>query len=116
MSDSTRTTPPSKQTVEIYRDLLQVEVRALISRVSELTSTVGDLFVEVNGIAIQLEESVHKVDRVTGGLDYCREELGAIRKSIGKYEATVEAIKQKVDDSERQLVLIQEQLRTDADV
>jgi chromosome segregation ATPase len=112
MSDESNctTTPRNKRTVEIFRDLLQVEVRSLISRVTELTSTVGDLFTEVNGIAIQLESSVTKVEQLTGGLSYCREEVGAIRKSISKWEGQLDGIKTRMEKAEEQLQVLQQKL------
>lgn len=98
MSDDSRgtSTPPNKRTVEIYRDLLQVEVRALVSRVSELTQTVGSLFGEVHNLALQLEESVDTQDRLAGGLTFCREEISVIRRSLGRHETALDELRQQV--------------------
>ena len=103
-------TPPGKQTIEAFRNLLQVEVRSLIGRVSELTVTVGDLFSEVNGVAIQLEESVAKMQRLSGGLEYCRKEIVVIKKSLGKFEGDIEDIRDRIIRAEKRMQTIQEKL------
>lgn len=83
-------------TMEIYRDLLHIEVRSLVQRVAELTGTVTELFGEVSTIAIQLEESVENMQRLSGGVDYCRDELGAIRQTIGAHESLVKQLQEKI--------------------
>jgi len=93
----------SKRTIEIYRDLLQVEVRALVGRVAELTSTVNDLFTEVNNIALQLEESVAKSSRVNSGLSYCREEMRAVRKVAAESNKQIKDVQARVENLEKQL-------------
>jgi chromosome segregation ATPase len=98
-----------RTTVEMYRDLLQIEVRSLVQRVGELTGTVGEMFGEVNMIAIQLDESVVKMSRLTGGVDYCRTELGAIRETIRDKENMVNTLKDKIVDLEKQISEIKQE-------
>lgn len=95
-------------TMEIYRDLLHIEVRSLVQRVAELTGTVGEMFGEVNTIAIQLEESVEKMHRLSGGVDYCRDELGAIRQTIGAHESQVKQLEKKISSLEAQVTELQQ--------
>lgn len=92
-----------RSTMEMYRDLLQIEVRSLVQRVAELTGTVGEMFGEVNTIALQLEESVQKMHRLSGGVDYCRDELGSIRQTIGAHENQVNQLKEKITQLEEQI-------------
>ena len=111
MSDDSRGIPPNKRTVEIYRDLLQVEVRALVSRVSELTQTVGALFGEVSSIAVQLEDSVNGMDRMSNSLSYCREEISLIKKTLSGLN--IADIRNRVERAEEKLKEIQNQLDGD---
>lgn len=106
MSDDSYIIPPSKRTVEIYRDLLQVEVRALVGRVTELTQTVGALFGEVNNIAVQIEESTSNMERVGNGLSYCRKEISSMKQTIH----SLDAIEERVTNAEKKLAEIQKQL------
>jgi len=93
---ATPTTPKNKTTVEIYRDLLQVEVKSLIGRVAGLTETVGNLFVEVNGIALQMEHTVDRLEQTHTGLDYCRKEMSAIRTNMAGHEKLLSEIQKRV--------------------
>ena len=99
----TPNTPRNKTTVEVYRDLLQVEVKSLIGRVAELTDTVGNLFVEVNGIALQMEHAVDRLEQMKSGLEYCREEIRAINTTIAGHEKTLSDIQKRVKTVEEQL-------------
>jgi chromosome segregation ATPase len=81
MSDERRV-PPTKRTVEIYQDLVQVEVRALVNRVTELTQTIGEVFSEVTALALQLEESSGKVEQISTSLEYCKDELKKLRERV----------------------------------
>jgi len=110
MSDDTGGIPLNKRTVEIYRDLLQVEVRALVTRVSELTHTVGSLFGEVNLIAIQLEESIKHMERLSGRLVYCEEELSTIKKNLADYEKMVDDIHELVLNTENIMEALQKHI------
>jgi len=80
----------------------------LVQRVAELTGTVGEMFGEVNTIAIQLEESVQKMHRLSGGVDYCRDELGSIRQTIGTHESMVKQLEAKISDLEDQISRLKE--------
>jgi len=96
---------PSKNrsTVEVYRDLLQVEVKSLIGRVAELTDTVGNLFIEINGIALQIEQTVDRIGQVNTGLDYCREEIKTLRVTVTGYGKQLEDIRKKMQSTEEKL-------------
>jgi len=95
--------PKNKTTVEMYRDLLQVEVKSLMARVTELTTAVGAMFGEVNGIALQMENTVNKMGSMATGLDYCREEIKTIKNSISGYEKQLVDIQEKVKSAETKL-------------
>jgi len=76
---------PHKETVEIYRDLVHIEVRGLVTRVTELTKTIGNVFTEVTALALQLEESTGTVDQLASSLDYCRSELKELKERVAEH-------------------------------
>lgn len=96
-------TPKNKTTVEVYRDLLQIEVKSLIGRVTQLTDTVGELFVEVNGIALQMEHTVDRLEQTHTGLDYCRKEMTALKTTITGHEKLLSDIQTRMRTVESHL-------------
>lgn len=96
-------TPKNKTTIEVYRDLLQIEVKSLIGRVTQLTDTVGELFVEVNGIALQMEHTVDRLEQAHTGLDYCREEMSALKTTIIGHERLLSDIQTRMRTVEAHL-------------
>ena len=102
----------NKATVDVYRDLLRVEVRALVSRVGELTQTVGDLFTEVSHIAIQLESSTSSVEQSTAGINYCRSQLGDLKQTTAKWETQLEALQKRIQDTEDRMESLEVQMDT----
>ncbi len=85
---------PNKSTVDIYKELVHVEVRALVGRVSELTQTIGDVFTEVTALALQLEESSGKVDQLSTSLSYCREEITKLKTRVDAHATKIGALSQ----------------------
>jgi peptidoglycan hydrolase CwlO-like protein len=88
MSDNdhgSRPTPKNKRTVEIYQDLVHVEVRSLVNRVTELTQTIGDVFGEVTALALQLEESSGKVEQLGTSLEYCKDEIKKLKDKVAEH-------------------------------
>jgi len=71
-----------KETVEVYKELVYIEMRSLISRVAELTNTISDVFKEVTALALQTEEATGKIDQMSASLDYCREEIRKLKQQI----------------------------------
>ncbi len=96
-------TPKNKSTIEVYRDLLQIEVKSLIGRVAELTDTVGSLFVEVNGIALQMEHTVDRLEQTHSGLDYCRKEMSTIKNNVTGHEKLLSDIQKRMRSVEEHL-------------
>lgn len=80
-----RPVPKNKRTVEIYQDLVHVEVRSLVNRVTELTQTIGDVFTEVTALALQLEESTGKVDQIATSLEYCKDEIKKLKDKVAEH-------------------------------
>ena len=114
MTDTSSPEHPNrnKSTVDVYRDLLRVEVRALVGRVGELTQTVGDLFTEVSHIAIQLEQSSNRTDQAAGGVHYCRTELGAVKQSLSNCELQLGDLRKNMQDAESKITDLESQVAT----
>lgn len=92
MPEDTPGKPPSgsstqnnRATVDIYKELVHVEVRSLVTRVAELTQTIGDVFTEVTALALQLEESSGKVEQLTTSLDYCKDEVQKLKLRVNEH-------------------------------
>lgn len=85
-----------KSTTEIYRDVVQVEVRALVQRVGELTTTVGALFEEVSAAALSLELTMENVQHLDGSIDQCKNDIQKLKSISSQYDETVGGLMAKV--------------------
>ncbi len=83
-------TPKNKRTIDVYQDLVQVEVRSLVNRVTELTHTIGTVFAEVTTLALQIEESTGKVDQIATSLEYCKDEIKKLKERVEEHAAKLE--------------------------
>jgi len=83
---------PKRNTVETYRELLHIEVRALVQRVAELTTTISSVFEEVNSVAMQLEIRSQKIDQLASSAEFQRSEINELKR-----------LRRESDDSARQL-------------
>lgn len=98
MPDNEQGRPPdrpvvrNRSTVDIYKELVHVEVRSLVSRVTELTQTIGDVFTEVSALALQLEESSGKVDQLSTSLTYCKEEIAKLKTRVEEHALKLDAL------------------------
>jgi uncharacterized coiled-coil DUF342 family protein len=80
-------TPKNKSTVEIYKDLIYVEVRSLINRVTDITGTIESILREMTALALQTEEHSQKVKQNSIGLDYCRKEIKRLKEELENIKA-----------------------------
>jgi len=75
-----------RDTVEVYKELVHIEVRALVTRVADLTNTISAVFTEVTALALQLEESSGKLEQLDTSLAYCRDEIKKLKELVKKQQ------------------------------
>lgn len=91
------TTPKNpKSTLDIYEQLIQVELRANVKRIGELTSTVDHLLVEVGSIALRIEEAVSGIDKMSSRVKFVRSEFDLLKKKINLQESNINALHQRI--------------------
>jgi chromosome segregation ATPase len=105
----------SRNTAETYRVLLEVEVKSVIKRVGELTESTASLFEAVNDIALNIEEAVVRLERLSGGLQYCREEIGALHRRIQNHDDTIKQLQVKLGTLRERLVQLEKQSAFEGD-
>lgn len=72
----------SKTTVELYRDLVNVEIRALVHRVAEVSTTVDQIFSMFEDLTIRLEESAVNTEQNRNRLAMAREEINRLSNQV----------------------------------
>lgn len=90
MSEKSR----NRDTLDTYRQLLELEVRSLVNRVTEITNTVGALFLEVNDITLKIEEHFNKLEQE--GSDKSRSELTAVKRVLNAHTKQVVSIRESL--------------------
>lgn len=91
----------SRDTLDTYRQLLELEVKSLVNRVTEITNTVGQLFLEVNSITLKVEEHFNKLERE--GSDRSRSELSEVKRVLNAHTRQVIGIKTTLADLEKKI-------------
>ena len=76
------TTVKKKSTVEIYRDLVNVEMRSLVHRVTETSNTIEQIFKLFEDLAMRLEEGTMQIEQNRKRLDIAREEIVRLNKKV----------------------------------
>ncbi len=94
--DNFTVTRSAQETAETYRRLLEVEIKALLSRVNELTGTVADVFLETNAIALQLERAVGGLEQISGRQDFLSTEVTNIKSTLTLYEGIVGDFRKRI--------------------
>jgi len=72
----------NKSTIEIYRDLVNVEMRSLVHRVTETGNTIEQIFNLFEDLAMRLEEGTMQIEQNRKRLDIAREEIVNLHKKI----------------------------------
>ena len=72
----------SKTTVELYRDLVNVEIRALVQRVTEASTTIDQIFALFEDLAVRLEESTLNTEQNRNRLEMAREEIARLSNHV----------------------------------
>ena len=85
-----------RSTLETYQNLLEIEIKSLVQRIGEISQTVGQLFEAINEMAIKVEEDVSTMERVRGGVDFCRSEIAAINKLLSSKSLQIKQLEEKV--------------------
>ena len=69
-------------TADTYQRPLEIEVKSLLSRVGELTSTVGKLFDEVTLLMMRVEEIIGHQEAFGGNLIFQKSEAVELKKMV----------------------------------
>ena len=74
----------SKTTAELYRDLVNIEVKTLVHRVTEVSVTVDQIFNLFEDLALRLEEGTVQTEQNKVRLEMTREEISRLSAHIDK--------------------------------
>lgn len=81
MSDKI-TTFKKKSTIEIYRDLVNVEMKSLVHRVTETSNTIEQIFLLFEDLALKLEEGTMQIEQNRRRLEIAKEEIARLSKTL----------------------------------
>jgi chromosome segregation ATPase len=99
------------RTLEMYRSLLEVEIKNLLRRVGSITRTQDALLVNVNNFAINLEEVIGVMERLETSRDYFRQEIASLHKATKKNEEDSEALLKRLRSLHRRLDILEKKNR-----
>lgn len=103
----------NRSTLDAYRNLLQVEVKSLLNRVSSITETQDQLLGNVNDLALQLEEVVATMERLEQSRSYFRQEIEDLKQATQRNEDYSKVIFRKFQDLQQKLAILTKKLGVD---
>jgi chromosome segregation ATPase len=96
--------PPTKHsTSDSYQRLLELEVKNLLSRVTELTNRQDQIFDEFTRMLTAIEEVVGKLQQTGTTMAFHRSEIELLRKAVSSHEHVLQSLSTRISSVETQL-------------
>lgn len=108
MSDEKTTTFKNKSTVELYRDLVNVEMRSLVHRVTETSNTIEQIFNLFEDLAMRLEEGTMQIEQNRKRLEMAKDEIASLSKKVAAQHSEGLSILARVRKLEGRLKKLEE--------
>jgi chromosome segregation ATPase len=88
-------------TADIYQRLVDVEVKSLLARVTELTSNVDSVFGEVSELMLRTEEMLNRLEAISSGLNFNRAEITDLKHMLVQHTRELAELSARITEVER---------------
>lgn len=97
--------PPRRHnTADTYQRLLDIEVKTLLGRLTELTGSVDKIFTEVSDIMLQMEDMLGRIETLGNSLAFQRSEVAELKKQYAQHSLLLASTLLRLQDLERSVV------------
>lgn len=94
-------------TAETYQRLVDVEVKSLLARMTELTANVNSVFGEIGALMLQTEELLGRLETLSTGLSFHRGEVADLKKQLVQHTRDLVEVAARITEIERRIDLWQ---------